>query len=161
MERGHTQNENDSVHSVISRATKKISIFTPQQWAAVVRGARRGKHLYIVKELTSSNFFDFKQHSFALKHFERDENADKVEWMEIESPCITGEEPDNLQLRYDFDQNYVKVDLFLGHRKSEQTVAQLQILKDKAGVSSVKHKKAGLNVLLQCPDRSKTAPSVF
>ena len=66
--------------------------------------------------------------------------------MKIESPRITREEPDNLQLRYDFDQNYVKVDLFLGHRKSEQTVAQLQILTDKASVSSVKknNKKAAL-----------------
>ena len=86
LKRGHSQIENDSVHSVISRAAKNIPIFTPQQWAAVVRGTRRGKHLYIVKELTPSDFFDFKQHSFALKHFERDENADKVEWMKIECP---------------------------------------------------------------------------
>ena len=96
---------------------------------------------YIVKELTPSDFFDFKQHSFALKHFERDENTDKVEWMKIESPRIIREEPDSLQLRYDFDQNYLKVDLFLGHRKSEQTVAQLQIPKDKAGVPRVKKKQ--------------------
>ena len=86
-------------------------------------------------------FFDFKQHSVALKNFERDENADKVEWMKIKSARITREEPDILQLRYDFHPNYVKVNLFRGRRKSEQTVAQLQILKDKAGVSSVKKKK--------------------
>ena len=64
---------------MISKAAKNIPIFTPQQWAAVVRGARRGKHPYIVKELTPSDFFDFKQHAVALKNYERDENANKVE----------------------------------------------------------------------------------
>ena len=102
---------------MISRTVKNIPILTPQQWATVVRGARRGKHLYIVRELTPSGCFDFKQHSVALKQFERDENADRVEWMKIKSPRIIREKSDSLQLRYDFDQNYVKVDLFLGHRK--------------------------------------------
>ena len=63
-----------------------------------------------------------------------------VEWLKIKSLRITKEELDCLQVSYDFDQNYVKVDLLLGHRKSEQTEAQLQILKDNAGVSRVKNK---------------------
>ena len=60
------------------------------------RGARYGKHPYIVKELTPPDFFDFKQNSVALKNFERDENADKVEWMKNKSLRITREEPDSL-----------------------------------------------------------------
>ena len=36
LERGHTENENDSVHSVISRAAKNIPILTPKQWAALL-----------------------------------------------------------------------------------------------------------------------------
>ncbi|KAJ8879387.1 hypothetical protein PR048_019995 [Dryococelus australis] len=41
MERGHAQNEGDSIHSVIERSSKKIPIYTPMQWYAVVRVARR------------------------------------------------------------------------------------------------------------------------
>ncbi|GFO46251.1 DNA repair protein rhp54 [Plakobranchus ocellatus] len=139
LERGHTQNENDSVHSVISRAAKNIPIYTPEQWAAVIRGARRGKHPYNVRELTSTDIFDFKQYSASLKNFEKDENDEKVQWMKIKSLCITRDEPNILQIKYDFDQsNTVKVDLFRGRRKSEQAVVQLQILKEKAGVTSAK-----------------------
>lgn len=32
LESGHTQNENDSVHSLIERKTKHFEIYSPQQW---------------------------------------------------------------------------------------------------------------------------------
>ena len=37
LEMGHTQNENDSVHSVIAQTAKKIPVYTPEKWATVVR----------------------------------------------------------------------------------------------------------------------------
>ena len=45
LEVGHAQNENDSVHSVIARAAKRIPVYTPSQWATVAQGARRNKRL--------------------------------------------------------------------------------------------------------------------
>ena len=35
LEVGHTQNENDAIHSVIERAVRKLQIYTPEQWSAV------------------------------------------------------------------------------------------------------------------------------
>jgi len=32
LEVGHTQNENDAVHAAIERASRKISLFVPDQW---------------------------------------------------------------------------------------------------------------------------------
>ena len=36
LEVGHTQNENDAIHSVIERAARKLQIYTPVQWSAVI-----------------------------------------------------------------------------------------------------------------------------
>ncbi|GFR72538.1 transmembrane and TPR repeat-containing protein 2 [Elysia marginata] len=57
LEVGHTQNENDSVHSVIAQAAKRIPVYT----ATVARGERRNKRPYTVKEMTAQDFFDFRR----------------------------------------------------------------------------------------------------
>ena len=48
LERGHTQNENDSVQSCIERAMKNVSLFATAQLATLIHTARRSKP-YIVK----------------------------------------------------------------------------------------------------------------
>ena len=51
LEKGHTENENDSIHSVIERATRRSTIYTPDQWYHAVRTARKSKTPYYVKEM--------------------------------------------------------------------------------------------------------------
>lgn len=58
LEKGHTQNENDSVHSTIERATRHVPVYTPEQWCTAVRSARREKP-YVVNEMACSDFLDF------------------------------------------------------------------------------------------------------
>ena len=43
--KGHTFNENDSVHSTIERAYKSKAIYTTHQWATVVQMAKNQAHL--------------------------------------------------------------------------------------------------------------------
>lgn len=57
LERGHTQNEGDSVHSVIERAARNIPVYTPNQWISIVRLARRTKP-YEVVELFQSDVYN-------------------------------------------------------------------------------------------------------
>ena len=57
FESGHSQNENDSVHSVIERAAKHIEVFVSEQWYMLIRSASR-KH-YNVIELDPSQIYDF------------------------------------------------------------------------------------------------------
>ena len=57
FESGHSQNENDSVHSVIERAVKYIEVFVPEQWYMLIRSASK-KH-YNVIELDPSQIYDF------------------------------------------------------------------------------------------------------
>ena len=77
LEVGHTQNENDSVHSVIARAAKRIPVYTPSQWATVAQGARRNKRPYSVKEMSAQDFFDFKAISNRVKNLDYDEAGKK------------------------------------------------------------------------------------
>lgn len=41
LEKGHTQMEVDSVHSVIERKLKNVEIFLPSQYASITKEARR------------------------------------------------------------------------------------------------------------------------
>ena len=55
LEKGHTQNENDSVHASIERASRNVCVYTTPQWATLIRSARR-KHPYNVKEMDLADF---------------------------------------------------------------------------------------------------------
>lgn len=85
LENGHTQNENDSIHSSIESASKNISIYTTPQWASTVKLARPS-HPYQVKEMSLSDFIDFKEVSKHLKKFDLDLNREKVSWLSMRNP---------------------------------------------------------------------------
>lgn len=62
--KGHTQNENDSAHSVIERNIKKAlksgPIYTPDQYVLIIRTAKKTGRAYKVNELNYTLFKDFK-----------------------------------------------------------------------------------------------------
>lgn len=62
---GHTQNEGDAVHSVIEKEIKKSlkrgPIFIPQQYATIIRMAKKKGRPYAVHELSHTDFLDLKQ----------------------------------------------------------------------------------------------------
>jgi len=60
LEKGHTQNENDSVHSVIERS-RNIDIFTPEQWSALARTAKRVGKPYLVTDVSNEMIMDLKK----------------------------------------------------------------------------------------------------
>ena len=43
LDHGHMQNENDSIHSVIERNKKGVSIYHPYQWITLIEGACKSK----------------------------------------------------------------------------------------------------------------------
>jgi hypothetical protein len=59
LESSHTQMECDSMHYSIEFAKRKTEVFVPQQWATVVRMARR-KDLYLIVPLIYGEIYDFK-----------------------------------------------------------------------------------------------------
>lgn len=41
LEKGHTQNEGDSVHSAIEKQKKKSIVYVPSEWYTIIRNAKR------------------------------------------------------------------------------------------------------------------------
>lgn len=59
LERGHTQNENDSVHSTIETSKKGISIFHPFQWITLVEASCKTAP-YIIEYMETESFLNFQ-----------------------------------------------------------------------------------------------------
>ena len=47
LDKGHTQNENDSIHATFEKASRNINIYTTAQCATTIRLARRENPLII------------------------------------------------------------------------------------------------------------------
>lgn len=60
LEKGHTQNEGDSVHATIECAKKGIIIYVPMQWVTLVQSAKVTKEPYLVIQISNNEFLDFK-----------------------------------------------------------------------------------------------------
>ena len=127
LEKGHTQNENDSIHSAVESASKNISIYTTPQWAATVRNART-KHPYNVKEMSVEDFYDFKLLSSELKNFDTNIDNEKVYWNSFKTLMFSITEPNMFQYKTDYEGDVLSVDL-LRHLRSDAPCPQNLILK--------------------------------
>lgn len=62
--RGHTQNEGDTVHSIIEKSMKRSKksgpIYVPDQLVTIIRNSKKTGKPFVVKELTFNNFIDLK-----------------------------------------------------------------------------------------------------
>ena len=58
FEKGHTQNINDSKHSVIERAKKDVNIHHPWQWVTLIEKSCRSNP-YKVTSMEQSDFFNY------------------------------------------------------------------------------------------------------
>lgn len=114
---GHTQNEGDSMHSVIEKAKKRTlksgPIYVPSQWPPIIRTARKTGKPYKVRELATEEFLDFKDMSkiFGQKFTKNSEN-EKVVWGDIQILKVEREFPNIVFYKTDYEAiEYKKIDL--------------------------------------------------
>lgn len=117
LEKGHTQNENDSVHACIERASRPICVYTSAQLVTVISTARR-KNPYHVKEMDLPNFFYFKFVSKMLKNFDLDSERNKIHWTDVRSFKIESSNPNTVAIKYDYNGSVHYLDLAQRLRKS-------------------------------------------
>lgn len=60
LEKGHTQNEGDSMHACIENSHKRKLIYVPSQWVTLIRCAKVTWKPYTVFEISNEEFLDFK-----------------------------------------------------------------------------------------------------
>lgn len=101
FEKGHTQNEGDSVHALIERTAKNKIVYTPEQWYALIRWAKQDGNPYLVQEMTTLNFMNFK----ALLpgcNWTKNTNRERVFWSQLRQLEIWPQFSDRIQYKTDF-----------------------------------------------------------
>ena len=58
LEQGHTQNENDTAHSIIEKRKRGINILHPYQWPIQIKNSSKGKK-FVIEMMNYSDFMDF------------------------------------------------------------------------------------------------------
>lgn len=103
LEKGHTQNEGDSVHATVERSSKRKTIWVPEEWYCLVRWAKSEGDPYVVKEITQEDIFDFKA-LLVNKNWIKNTKNEKVAWNSIREVKVSAGQNDRIEYKYDFDE---------------------------------------------------------
>ncbi|WAQ94759.1 hypothetical protein MAR_007230 [Mya arenaria] len=125
LERGLTQNENDSVHSTIERSCKNIPVYTTSQWVTCMRMARRSNP-YHVTELTSEDFIDFKELSTKVRNLDTDSEGSKIKFLEIKTISFSSDCPDTAVIQYDYGCSLINLNVKPRLRNNDNTLPALE-----------------------------------
>ncbi|GFO11068.1 DNA repair protein rhp54 [Plakobranchus ocellatus] len=117
LEKGHTESENDSVYSVIECATRHTELYIPEQWYSAVRSARKSKSPYNVREITTSEFINFREMVKTVKNLSMDVDGEKVRWSSVKQFIVYGRDKKALYVTYDYNQEEKRID-FTSRRSS-------------------------------------------
>jgi hypothetical protein len=141
LEKGHTQNENDSVHSTIEQARRNLNIFVPEQYFSLVRGARRSKAPYEVHEMDQSNIFDLKKLASQIPTTLKHGDGEKVRWRDVRQIAVAKNEPTKAYFAYRHTEVLRDVQLFRRSRKIKSIKQDLSRLYTNAiPITTAKYK---------------------
>lgn len=110
LEKGHTQNEGDSVHSLIEKSARHKIIYTPSEWKFLVRWAKV-EDPYEVVEMTSDDILNYSNLISAdtTKKWEKNSQNQKIKWRNIRVVCVEASHPNILLYKYDYDDEFQKL----------------------------------------------------
>jgi hypothetical protein len=105
FERGHSQMEGDSVHATIENATKRMEIYSPDDWVSAIKTAKQTQPKYDVIEIKHPMILDFKECvSSVVSNRRKDKNGETVFWNKIHSFQYRKACPDIIFFKYNFDE---------------------------------------------------------
>jgi hypothetical protein len=116
LEKGHTQNEGDSVHSVIERSSQAKTIYTPDEWRILVRWAKNEGEPYIVRNMTQIDFFDFKSH-INDKVWLKNCRGAKIAWNNIKEVHANNNDPNKLFYKYNLSHSEYEILVLRGNTR--------------------------------------------
>ena len=119
LERGHTFNENDSMHSTIETALKRHTVYETSQLATVTEGTCHVK-TYHVTEIMAGDFSDFKDLSTQARNIELTSDGEEVKWTQIHLLSIDSTSPNTVKILYDYGGDARYLNLFPATRKKQK-----------------------------------------
>ena len=117
--RGHSENEADTIHSLVEKNSKHMRIFTTSQWAFAISTAKIEKPQLEVTEMVTENFKDFKAATKNIINMDVDTNKDNVRYTDIRRYSVKKDDP-CINIQYSMHGEPVKMNLFEKGRKHAQ-----------------------------------------
>lgn len=113
FEKGHTQNEGDSMHATIECAKKGKIIYVPSQWITLVRCAKLNKNLYVVYEMSNEDFLNFKPLVENKElNWKNSTTKEIIKWNNIKEIMVSYKTPFILKIKYDYNaMHFFTVDI--------------------------------------------------
>ncbi|CAH1974168.1 unnamed protein product [Acanthoscelides obtectus] len=151
---GHTQNEGDSVHSVIERRVRRFKkngpIYVPEQYVNIIRDARKTGKPYAVKEMCYQSFFDLKDLTSQIGL-----NINKIADARVIS--VNKDQPTVILMKDSFGQEEFSITNLFNSRRKPVSIEDLQLkqaYRSKPGITD--KKKKGLLSLISKPGTKKS-----
>lgn len=117
LEKGHTQNESDSVHALIERQSKGKLIYTPDQWYALVRWAKTSAKPYNVIEVTQDDVYDFKT-LLVNRNWKKNTLNENIKWNKVKEIRIKKENHNTIFIKYEFHEDYCRLNTIVETRRT-------------------------------------------
>lgn len=106
LEKGHTQNEGDSIHATIEKASRHKNIYTPSEWSSLIRWAKVKGAPYNVIDVSQNIVFDFKKmQTIACFKWTKNSEGQKVPWSKIKQVRVSKHEPYILFYKLDLSED--------------------------------------------------------
>lgn len=114
LESGHSYSEADSMHALIEKEAKIIQeIFTPEEWADLMRNAKQEGPPYIVKHLKNKEVLDLHELPEKKENWDTDLQRKKIMWSRVRELVFDGNTPNVNLFRYNFQDEMSKVHIKL------------------------------------------------
>lgn len=129
LETGHTYMECDSCHSAIETAKKHRRVNSPEQWDALIAGARVDNP-YKVHRLSYADFLDFKVACDQVWPASlRDEEGEKMSWYEIRWVRVEKTRPGVVKFKRSFDDvEFQEIRMNLKRGRAVQSLANMKLV---------------------------------
>lgn len=101
LESGHSHMEVDSMHALIEKKSKRVSVYHPDQWMTVAQCAKVQGDPYTVLPLTHESFFDFKAVARqTMQNTTKNTRKQTVNWLKIKCLRVTEDDRDTVHYKY-------------------------------------------------------------
>ena len=103
LEKGHTYNAADTVHSLIESKTRRLNIYSPREWYEKISSAKRSKQHPIQLVIVEQDIiFDWKDLAEKI-HLDKDESGKAIPWSKIRQITATSSSPQKFTFKVNFD----------------------------------------------------------
>jgi hypothetical protein len=136
MERGHTMNEADSMHSTIERAARYEQIFEPKDLVPIVLNAKRKGSKYDV-QLIGPEILDFHPLADKLQNW----TSKNAQWKNVREIKVDPEEPGKVFVKHDLSPNIAAVEIKISKVGRQVNLASYSVPKAYNGPLQLKFKK--------------------